>query len=195
MKKILIGLHGPTGVGKDEVARIMLRNHGAMRLAFGDALKTARQHAFGLTDEWLRDDHKTMVHPYWGITPREMDQKMATEGMRNVFGQDFWVRRLQLDYLDLRINRKFDGPVVITDVRYNGEETESNWIRQQGGVVVHIKGPQRRADVNHSHVSNVALPVLDGDLYLPNMGTLEDLESSVLMLMAHLTKLAEAQSA
>jgi hypothetical protein len=185
MKPILIGLHGPTGVGKDTVAQIMRENHGARRLAFGDPLKRAVNAAFGLGDEWLLDEFKTKVHPHWGITRREMDQRTGTEAMRGEFGADFWVRRLELDYYAMRA-ADFTGPIVITDVRYNGEETESTWVRAQGGCVVHMEGPQRRGDVNHSHISNTKLPVLAGDYILPNTGDLETLEANVMMLMSNI---------
>lgn len=174
MKPILIGLHGKTGVGKDTICDMirLLSPLETQRLAFGDALKACARAAFSLSEEWLQDDHKSKVHPYWNITPREMFQLTGTDAFRTVFGSDFWVRRLNLT---MESHMGLFGMYVITDVRYNGEDTESRWVRESGGVVVHVRGPQRRGDVNTGHVSNVELPVQPGDYIIENVGSLADL--------------------
>lgn len=179
---ILIGLTGPTGVGKDTIALILSGTHDATRLAFGDPLKRAALEVFGMSEEWLLDDHKTRVHPYWGITPREMFQKLGTDAVRGVFGADHWVRRLEKDYE--RANRYGNSNVVvITDVRYNGENTEANWVRSQGGTVVHVQGPQRRDDVGQAHVSNMPVEWHPGDLVIQNTGDMDALRAEVAKLM------------
>lgn len=185
MKRIFIGLTGNTGVGKDTVATILREHYLFKRLAFGDALKRAVQIAFSLEDKWLQDDHKTIVHPYWGITPREMFQKTGTEAMRGTFGDDFWVRRLKLEYNQLlAINpNQF---IVITDVRKIYVETEPAWIREQGGVVVHMQGPQRRDDVSDAHVSNDPVTFVEGDRTLMNDGDMDTLTNNVHALMQEL---------
>ena len=187
MSGILIGLTGATGVGKDTIAKMLMEARGAVRLAFGDPVKAAAREAFGLEPKWLTDSAKTTVHPYWGITPREMYQRLATEAMRGEFGQDFWVRRLQQDYEAVRaldVNRM----IVITDVRFNGEDTERNWVRAQGGFIVHVNGPQRREDINHNHVSNTPILRESDDLVLDNFGTVDGLAMKTGMLLAQIER-------
>lgn len=179
---ILIGLTGPTGVGKDTIALILSGTHDATRLAFGDPLKRAALEVFGMSEEWLRDDHKTRVHPYWGITPREMFQKLGTDAVRSVFGADHWVRRLEKDYERANLYGN-SNVVVVTDVRYNGENTEANWVRSQGGTVVHVQGPQRRDDVGHAHVSNMPVEWHPGDFVIQNAGDMDALRAEVAKLM------------
>jgi hypothetical protein len=185
MKRIFIGLTGPTGVGKDTIAKVLIEHYLFKRLAFGDPLKKAAQVAFSLEDKWLQDDHKTLVHPYWGITMREIFQKTGTEAFRKTFGEDFWVRRLILEYNQLlAINpNQF---IVITDVRKIGVETEPAWIREQGGVIVHVEGPQRREDVSAAHVSNEPLTFVEGDRTLLNDGDMDTLTNNVHALMQDL---------
>jgi hypothetical protein len=175
MKPILIGLHGPTGVGKDTVCNIirLISPVETQRLAFGDALKAAVKAAFGLSDEWLQDDLKTVTHPYWKLTPREMFQLAGTEAFRGTFGADFWVRRLEMA---MEADTQYFGMFVVTDVRF---ESEANWIRERGGMLVHMSGPQRRADVSHAHSSNTPLPKVRGDYNLPNLGSLKMLNDDV----------------
>lgn len=175
MKPILIGLHGPTGVGKDTVCDIIrqISPLETRRLAFGDALKAAVKHAFGLSDEWLQDNRKTKVHPYWNLTPREMFQRSGTEAFRNTFGEDFWVKRLEMQ---MDGDAHLYGMFVVTDVRY---KSEADWVRQRGGMLVHMSGPQRRDDVSHAHSSNDPLPKEHGDYNLPNLGSLKMLNSDV----------------
>lgn len=184
MKPILIGLHGPTGVGKDTIAKIGLRIAYAHRLAFGDALKQTCKAAFGLTEEWLQDDHKTIKHPFWNITPREMFQAVG-QLFRANFGDDYWVKRLQPDYDRLCVDWP-THPIIVTDVRFNGANTEANWVRANGGVIVHVRGPQRRPDVNAQHVSNTEIAVQKDDLTLINDGSLSRLQERVRILIESL---------
>jgi cytidylate kinase len=185
IKPIFIGLTGNTGVGKDTVAKILNEHYLFKRLAFGDPLKRAVQIAFSLEDRWLQDDHKTIVHPYWDITPREMFQKTGTEAMRGTFGDDFWVRRLKLEYNQL-LAANSQQFIVITDVRKIGVETEPAWIREMGGTVVHMEGPQRRDDVSAAHVSNDPVTFVEGDRKLRNTGDMRELTTEVHALMQDL---------
>jgi len=180
-KPILLGLTGPTGVGKDTIAQILIDDYGFVRLAFGDALKQVAQIAFDLGDLWLADSHKTTVHPYWGITPREMFQKVGTDAFRKTFGDDFWIRRLERDY------EMAEGHnVVITDVRHNGVQTEPAWVRAKGGIVVHVEGPSRRPDVSAAHVSNLPVDFVEGDKRLLNTHDMVTLKQHVSLLMKEL---------
>lgn len=185
IKPIFIGLTGDTGVGKDTVAKILNEHYLFKRLAFGDPLKRAVQIAFSLEDRWLQDDHKTVTHPYWGLTPREMFQRTGTEAFRGNFGEDFWVRRLKLEYNQL-LAANPQQFIVITDVRKIGAETEPAWVREMGGTVVHMQGPQRRADVNAAHVSNDPVTFVEGDRVLVNDGDMDTLTENVHALMAEI---------
>jgi hypothetical protein len=180
-KPILLGLTGPTGVGKDTIAGILGASRGFVRLAFADVLKDITRTAFDLSDGWLTDDWKTTVHPYWGLTPREMMQKTGTEAFQGTFGGDFWIRRMQRVYESLQ-----DRNVVITDVRNYGAQTEPAWVRAQGGIVVHVEGPQRRGDVSAAHVSNLPVDFVEGDKRLLNTHDMITLKQHVSLLMKEL---------
>lgn len=175
----IIALHGPTGVGKDLIARIIMHECAAERFAFADPVRAATQAAFGLTDEWLTDEYKTRVHPFWGLTPREMTQRVGTECFRCEFGADFWTKRLDIA---LKARQEPDLEyAIITDLRF---PNELEWCRARGAHVVHVAGPQRRADVNTQHVSNVPLPFKPGtDRQIFNYTSIADLKTAVMQLL------------
>lgn len=188
MSGLLIGLTGATGVGKDTVGKFLVDGFAAVRVAFGDPVKAATMCAFGLEEAWLRDDHKTVVHPYWTITPREMFQLVGTEAFRGTFGADFWVKRAALEVARIRHTQP-NRMIVITDVRApNNIETEADWIRGNGGVIVHVTGPQRRGDVNAAHSSNSTVVVRDGDYWVQNDDSLSALEMRVTNVIASIVK-------
>lgn len=166
----LIGLSGKLGTGKSTVALYLRQQHGFVEKSFAAPLKEAAAVCFGLTPaQMLNDDLKEVEVPYWGLTPRDIFQRFGTESMRNVFGHDFWVRRMFSD---------FDGNsrVVISDVRF---ENEAKAIRDRGGIVIHIKGPSRRASVTAGHVSESGIEYHSGDFILLNESTLDSMAHKV----------------
>jgi hypothetical protein len=197
MTALLIALTGATGVGKDTVCQILVDQVKAVRIAFGDPVKKAAQAAFGLEDVWLTDAYKTTVHPFWGLTPREMSQLVGTEAFRGTFGPDIWVRRAEIEVARIR----HEDPakiIVVSDLRApDNIETEADWVRREGGVVVHIEGPQRRADVNVQHSSNALVKQHPQDYVLHNDGSMRQLRTLVQVLFCNIVqdKIKEQENA
>ena len=124
----LFGIHGKAGSGKDTVAKHLTDNYGFLRNAFADPLKRAAQQMFYLTQaETWEDSLKEVVIPYWGMSPRELFQKLGTEGGRNVFGEDVWLKRWLYHYRQFKDNTHY----VVPDVRFENEATH---VRSLGGV-------------------------------------------------------------
>lgn len=180
MSKLLLGLAGAIGVGKSETASI-LHQLGFYTLAFADPMKQAVRTAFHLEAQWLLDDYKNVRHPYWQLTPREMFQRVGTEAFQTEFGTDFWIRNMAYRLQGI------SGNVVITDVRpgKDGYCHEADFIRSNGGIMIHVRGPARREQPAHTtnHSSNGLVPMLPGDLELFNTGTLLDLKQRVSALL------------
>lgn len=180
---MLIGIHGKARSGKDTVARRLVMDYGFYRLPFADPVKRAAQVMFGLTDEqiWI-DDSKETVIPYWGMTPREMFQKVGTEGGRDVFGDDLWIKRWALDYQSLQGKR-----VVVPDVRF---ENEAAFIRQLGGVILHLHS-NRGTTLSHeaqAHRSEGGVRQQKLDFMIDNSGTFDQLYGKVDTLVRLLSK-------
>lgn len=173
----LIGLTGKAGAGKDTLAGLILEHTTGTTRAFAEPLKRAAREVFGLTDEQMTDRVlKEQVIPYWGKSPRQILQLLGTEGIRNVFGGDTWVKNadLRLQALEsAEAGQALPIEVVIwTDVRF-AEEAE--WIRANGGVVVEVRRPGIEAVAAHSSESGLPKELVDGVFW--NSGTIDELRN------------------
>ena len=79
MEKILIGLVAPKRSGKDTAANYLCSAYGFKKYNFADPLKKGVSEIFGLTYDQLNGDDKEKIDPFWGVTPRELFQKIGTE--------------------------------------------------------------------------------------------------------------------
>lgn len=172
----LIGIHGKARAGKDTIAKRLCNEHGFLRQAFADPLKRAAQQMFGLTEaQTWDDDLKEVEIRYWGRSPRTLFQLLGTEGGRNVFGDDIWLRRWRLFY-DEHIATSC---IVVPDVRF---ENEADLIRGLGGLLLHVEG---RRDVTlkgatAGHASEAGVTFQPGrDVRLANDGTIKELNAKV----------------
>lgn len=144
-KRLIIGIAGAMGAGKTTAADDLVRQFFIAKLSFAAPLKEAACSLFGLKPSDFSEG-KSVVDSYWGITRREMLQKLGTECMRHNFGQDFWVRRAQMAVSKLRLHM----PVVFDDVRF---PDEADWIRSSGGVLLRILRPQDGVVEGSTHAS------------------------------------------
>ena len=107
------------------------------------------------------DDNKTVVHPVLGKTPRELMQLLGTDWGRNLVGEDTWVKLLA--------ERNPHGCLIISDVRM---ENEADFIRENGGIIIHLKG---RGGINSNHSSEHPIDIQPQDYVVHNTGTFSDL--------------------
>lgn len=175
MKK-LFGLTGAAGCGKDTVASFMVSDHGVLPTSFAGPLKEAAMFLFGFTKEDLEDRAKKEAPlPYWGISPREILQRMGTEAMRNTFGDNFWLRRWFITYSQF----KDTDDVVVSDVRF---ENEAEMIRSLGGTIIHIirpANPYALSGGTAAHASAAGIQMSASDAVIINDGAIEDLKEAV----------------
>ena len=189
---MLIGIHGKAKTGKDTAASHLVENYGFVRHAFADALKQTAATMFGVSIECFTNENlKDRFNSYWGISYREMLQKLGTECARDVFHQDFWIRRCaKAVHADL--NSDACAGVVISDVRF---ENEADWVRKAGGVVLHLKvSPlKRRITTVREHISEKTLPRLEGDYLIRNDGTISDLYAALDSFMLEMREREDAK--
>lgn len=155
---MIIGLHGPIGVGKDTVAGCMVRLHGYARIGFADALRREVARAFpGMAlDDTL--DRATKERPSWRIhdcadpgfrrlmrdrrpdapwSPRDIMRLWGTE-YRRCEDPQYWITR----WAEAASNH---GRVVVNDVRFPNEAAA---IREAGGLIIGLarSGVSRRVE-------------------------------------------------
>lgn len=166
----LIAYTGRAGAGKDTAAQALI-THGFQRMAFADCLKEV---VALLADEpvaWYHDPvRKEEFSPTLGMTRRSALQLMGTEGVRKIFGPDFWAQRLLSRW------RRLGRPnAVITDCRF---DNEAGLVRMEGGTVVKVVRPGSTLDgVQMQHASEAGVSEDLVDIYIYNDGTPEDLQA------------------
>lgn len=189
----LIGLTGFARTGKDTVGKIFI-NKGYERYAFADPLKKACVEMFGIPLADFHDnDIKETTNKFWGFSPRVMAQLLGTEGSRNVFRQDIWIKRAEIEWVkyqqyavgeNITFGENYMKGMVITDARF---ENEADFIRKHG-LLIHITRPGKTGNVGiNSHTSEKGIEFKPGDIFIENVGTLEDLEYKVNNVIQHMS--------
>lgn len=167
---MIIGITGRARSGKDTAAGIIARLCGITDLAFADPLKEAVICMFGITRDMahgINYDREQIVEP-WGISVREMQQKLGTECARKVFREDFWMVRADLE---LARNEMYAGGFIMTDIRY---DNEAQWVLDKGGRIIKMHRTVGSISEEHSSEHGVSHNLVDH--FIPNEGTKGDLE-------------------
>ena len=149
--KRIIGLIGVKGSGKDTAGEYLIENHGYTRYAFGDPVKQICKTLFDVSDEQLNNHKfKEAKDSRWGLSPREMFQRIGTEfGQFDLFKifpelkkrvkyREMWVK-LFSEWLEKNKNKL----VVVTDVRF---KHEAKFIKDAGGINIRINRNKEKCD-------------------------------------------------
>ena len=192
----LLGITGRAKSGKDTVGEYLQKAHQYKQYAFADPIKKAAHEMFGIPLEAFYDQSlKEIIIPEWGFTPRKILQLLGTEAGREIFDNDMWVKRGEIEWnnlkkeysniittqeITLHTKMAFEAPIripsglVITDIRF---ENEAAMIRRRGGKVLHMY----RDDLEEieTHVSEAGIKMHDDDYIIDNNGSLADLVNIV----------------
>ncbi|HXJ56944.1 MAG TPA: hypothetical protein VNU68_09790 [Verrucomicrobiae bacterium] len=163
---ILIGISGKKGSGKDTACQIIRRLIGednVLRLAFADALKEEVSAACCISVRQI-EEQKAVFRPilqWWG-----------TEFRRGLFGDTYWIERLNER---LEAARQCHQPVcIVTDVRF---QNEAEAIRAAGGCLLRIHRPT--APTNDAHPSETVMDGYRFDDVIDNSGTISEFEGNI----------------
>ena len=220
---MIIGINGKINSGKDTVGRIiqylmldenttkyfvqdwinkehyLLDTHSNWEIKkFAGKLKQIASILTGATLEQLEDQDfkKQEMDPEWGITYRELLQKLGTEAMRNGLHENVWVNALMADYKALethKVPRYYDEfskkglagyegiweypNWIITDMRF---PNEMDIVKAKGGITIRVN--RVRYISTHSegeHESERALDNHKFDYVIDNNGSISDLIDKV----------------
>lgn len=182
-RQMLVGVAGKARSGKDTIGNYLINQHQFVRYAFADPLKKACSEMFGVPLNYFYDDDKKEVDlPFWGMSPRKMAQLLGTEGGRELFGKDIWVKRA-LSFYNLELPEESNG-MVITDVRF---DNEADFIRDNGGLMIHVERPGADGVVGVvGHASEAGIMEKSEDIHIVNDGTLDQLYENVDVALAKL---------
>jgi hypothetical protein len=210
--KIIIGVCGFQGSGKDTVADYLVNVHGFRRISFAGTLKDAISAIFGWDRELLEGRTKESrawretVDTWWAnrldmpnLTPRWVLQYWGTEVCRKNFHDNIWINSVEY-----KLNNISDN-VVISDVRFPNEITS---IKDVGGMVIRThrgedpewyndaaivnQGPDgnrawarsiEKMKKYNIHASETAWIGTDFDAILDNDGSIDDLYNQINQLL------------
>lgn len=166
---VLLGIMGKKGSGKDTVSDYLVEHYQFHKLAFAGPIKQVAQNMFDFTEQQLNGELKETIDKRWGISPREVFQKLGTE-----FGQfdlpkyfpplgkkvnrNFWVERLKIEYGKLPNNSN----VIVSDVRFN-HEIEA--IKKMGGKIIYIERNDRIWEKQDIHLSEKEMETINRNLF------------------------------
>jgi hypothetical protein len=168
----LIGLTGKARSGKDTVGNFILGAVGGYTYAFADPIR-AMLRGFGIdmSDPYWQANKETVI-PSLGVSPRHLMQTLGTEWGRKLVNPDVWLILAKQKLLK-------NGPgMIVTDVRF---ENEAKWIRDAGGLLIHIERPDSQPV--QTHESEMGILMGSEDYKLFNRGTLAELQASVHRLL------------
>lgn len=168
-KKILVGLAGPAGVGKDTAARFLVERFGLTQYAFAGPIKDALDALGFARKHYDIDGVKDEPIPGLGFSYRRMAQTLGTEWGRSLHS-DFWLLLAQRFHDARSMHDETFVGTVVSDVRF---ENEAKWVRANG-LLIHIAGPARReiATDGTQHASEAGLSREQGDVVVTNTGSL-----------------------
>lgn len=177
-RKIIIGITGMAGSGKDTVRAILEAEHAAHGMAFADPMRTMISALFvanGIDTRYMLDrEFKEQPIPGIGVSYRQMAQTLGTQWGRDCLDADIWVRIAAAKVRDLDWQRSAPGAYVISDVRF---DNEAEWIRAQGGVIWRVRREQARPV--RTHASELYIENIKSFWTLENHGSFDELRDQV----------------
>ena len=158
MDKIIIGVTGLIGAGKDTVADYLVNTYEFRRESFATSLKDAVGNIFGWDRTMLEGKTaqarawREEVDTWWAtqlnmphLTPRWVLQYFGTDVLRNNLHDDIWIASLERKLLSSTDN------IVISDCRFKNEVA---MIRGNGGVIVQVQREPLPAWHNIAELAN-----------------------------------------
>jgi len=171
-KRLLIGLCGPAGCGKDTVAAAMNRR-GFHRYTLAMPLKRGLEAMLGIPlSVWDDRVEKERLIDWLGKSPRQVAQTLGTEWGRQQVHKDLWVK-LMLREWD-KVRQSLSPRMVVTDVRF---DNEAQAIVDAGGTVWRVEREAVSAVAEHVSEKGVSPALIEGRI--KNNGSLDELEVNV----------------
>jgi energy-coupling factor transporter ATP-binding protein EcfA2 len=182
-KNMLIGIAGPKNSGKNTCAAHLSRYFPSSVVhAFAEPVKRVCQQLYLLSEEQLYDVvAKETVDTRWGLTPRQMFQRVGTDYVRNQLDPEFWTKHFEFWWSKQR-QQNPDTVILVPDVRF---QNEVDLIQRLGGKVVYVYRPfVHNMDLHESETG--AMELQNTDYTINNCGSLGQLYQQIDYFMERL---------
>lgn len=170
----LIGISGAAGAGKDTLARGIAAVDVYAITHFADPIKVALNAMFGWSmAHWADRDWKETPMPWLSQmltkgddvpvaargefrhpSPRYLAQTLGTEWGRDMIDPEIWLKIMQQKFNKIsKVARLEQGRImgmglIVPDVRF---DNEAQWIRDEGGLLIHVERPDLEKISESSH--------------------------------------------
>ncbi len=203
-----IGIAGPARSGKDTTAAWFL-GRGYRQYSFARPLKDGLCAMLGLDGRHTDGELKELDLELYGASPRRMMQTLGTEWGRGIINSQIWLLRAT-EITEEWLREPGVSGVVISDVRF---ENEASWIREKGGLLVHLRRtaangvamrrrsiferlfslPWRPLVSEVPHESEAGIEIEAGDALIRNDGTIEELHDQLFGIMGRTSNVGRRQ--
>ena len=182
---MIISITGKIGSGKDTIADIIMQHtpyHDWEIKKFAGKLKDIAEILSGVPKINFEDQEfkKQDMGPEWGMTYRDLLQKLGTEAMRNGLHENVWVNALFADY---HFNIEEDEQMpnwLITDCRF---PNELEAVKTHKGITIKVIRDSGNT-IGTTHASETALDdYTKWDYVVDNNGSFEDLKTQVFSIL------------
>lgn len=153
---------------------------------FAGKLKDIASHITGIDAEKFEDQEfkKTQLGPEWGMTVRDLLQKLGTDAMRMGLHPNVWVNALMADYIPYSTRgsdyEEVESNWIITDCRFINE---AKAVKEKGGIIIRVNRPGY-GPIN-DHPSETELDNWDFDYKIANVSDIFDLKEVVKNILIH----------
>ena len=182
---MIISITGKIGSGKDTIADIIMQYtpyHDWEIKKFAGKLKDIAEILSGVPKINFEDQEfkKQDMGLNWGMTYRDLLQRLGTEAMRNGLHENVWVNALFADY---HFNIEEDEQMpnwLITDCRF---PNELEAVKAHKGITIKVIRDSGNT-VGTTHASETALDdYTEWDYVVDNNGSIEDLKTQVFSIL------------
>lgn len=170
---MIIGISGKKRSGKDTVADMLqMFLPKTIKYHFATPLKREVAAVMNVSVEYI-DQHKDNF--------RKILQGYGTDYRRMLFGDDFWIKKMQTALGVISANGNVNN-IVIPDVRF---KNEYEFVKANHGLMIRVNS--NRTDNADTHISETELDKFTFDYTIDNSGTLVELSEQVETIASKIT--------
>ena len=172
---IIVGVGHKAQTGKDTVGKYLADHYDFKVVSFADHLRYVCSVVTGIPLNQFYGEAKKTYNETWGMTHREILQTLGSNGLRDGFHKEVWIKSA---FAKLKPGERY----VFTDVRF---PNEARAISEAGGFLIRTDRDTDGYEIDRNHQSETSLDNYEHwDYIINNNGELYRLYMRVNQIMA-----------